>query len=85
MYLEAMLLGRYPTDLLPLLEDVVEPGDMATIRQPLDFYGVNYYNPIKIAAVARGRASCRSRCSTCSATRRPTSAGRSCPTRCASG
>ena len=23
---------------------------MATIRQPLDFYGVNYYSPIKIAA-----------------------------------
>jgi beta-glucosidase len=45
-----MLLGRYPTDLEPLLEDVIEPGDLAEIRQPLDFYGVNYYNPMKVAA-----------------------------------
>ena len=50
MFLEPMLLGRYPADLAPLIEDDVEPGDLATIRQPLDFYGVNYYNPIKIAA-----------------------------------
>ena len=52
MFLEPMLLGRYPVDLFPLLEDVVEPGDMATIRQPLDFYGVNYYNPMKIGAAS---------------------------------
>ena len=32
------------------MEDVARPGDLATIRQPLDFYGVNYYSPIKIAA-----------------------------------
>ena len=50
MFVEPMLLGRYPADLAPLLEDVVQPGDMATIRQPLDFYGVNYYNPMKVAA-----------------------------------
>ena len=29
---------------------MIEPGDLATIRQPLDFYGVNYYNPMRIAA-----------------------------------
>ncbi|GAA1477276.1 GH1 family beta-glucosidase [Nocardioides aestuarii] len=50
MFLEGMLLGRYPNDLRPLLEHVVQPGDGATIRQPLDFYGVNYYNPMKVAA-----------------------------------
>ena len=50
MFIEGMLLGRYPNDLRPLLEHVVRPGDGATIRQPLDFYGVNYYNPLKIAA-----------------------------------
>ena len=32
------------------VEDVIQDGDMATIRQPLDFYGVNYYNPMRIAA-----------------------------------
>jgi beta-glucosidase len=50
MFLEPMLLGRYPADLWPLLEDVVRAGDLATIRQPLDFYGVNYYNPMKVGA-----------------------------------
>ncbi|MEJ7833999.1 MAG: GH1 family beta-glucosidase [Nocardioides sp.] len=50
MFLEPMLLGRYPADLMPLFEEVIEPGDLATIRQPLDFYGVNYYNPMKIGA-----------------------------------
>ena len=50
LFLEPMLLGRYPADLMPVLEHVIQPGDMATIRQPLDFYGVNYYNPMRIAA-----------------------------------
>ncbi len=50
MFLEPMLLGRYPADLELLLEEVIEPGDMATIRQPLDFYGISYYRPIKVAA-----------------------------------
>ncbi|MBU1803145.1 MAG: family 1 glycosylhydrolase, partial [Actinobacteria bacterium] len=39
-----------PVDLAPLLEEVVAPGDLAVIRQPLDFYGVNYYQPFKIGA-----------------------------------
>ncbi|WP_231123445.1 GH1 family beta-glucosidase [Nocardioides sambongensis] len=50
LYAEPMLLGRYPADLEPLLEEVVQDGDLATIRQPLDFYGVNYYNPMRIGA-----------------------------------
>ena len=50
MYIEPMLLGRYPIDLAPLLEHVVFDGDLATIRQPLDFYGVSYFTPIRIGA-----------------------------------
>ena len=50
MFLETMLLGRYPADIAPLMEELVAPGDLAVIRQPLDFYGVNYYSPIRIAA-----------------------------------
>jgi beta-glucosidase len=50
MFAEPMLFGRYPVDLAPLVEPVIESGDLATIRQPLDFYGVNYYNPMRIAA-----------------------------------
>jgi beta-glucosidase len=50
MFAEPMLFGRYPADLVPVMYELIEPGDMATIRQPLDFYGVNYYNPRRIAA-----------------------------------
>ncbi|WP_036518021.1 GH1 family beta-glucosidase [Nocardioides sp. J54] len=49
-YLEGMLLGRYSDDMMMLLEEHVRDGDLATMRQPLDFYGVNYYNPMRIAA-----------------------------------
>jgi beta-glucosidase len=50
MFAEPMLFGRYPRDLELLVEPFIEPGDLATIRQPLDFYGVNYYHPLRIAA-----------------------------------
>ncbi|MEQ6902194.1 GH1 family beta-glucosidase [Nocardioides sp. YIM 152588] len=53
-FAEPMLLGRYPADLAPLMEDVVRDGDLATIRQPLDFYGINYYNPLRVAAAPDG-------------------------------
>lgn len=49
-YTEAMLLGRYPEDLQPLMELVVRPGDMPLIRQPLDFYGINYATPVRVGA-----------------------------------
>ncbi|CAN5272233.1 GH1 family beta-glucosidase [soil metagenome] len=54
LFIEPMLLGRYPVDLAPLLEDVVVPGDLGVIRQPLDFYGVNYYQPFKVGAAPEG-------------------------------
>jgi len=53
-FLEGMLLGRYPADILPLVEDVIAPGDLACIRQPLDFYGVDYHTPLRIAAAPEG-------------------------------
>lgn len=56
VFIESMLLGRYPADLLPLLEDVVRDGDLATIRQPLDFYGVNYYSPQRVGATREDAA-----------------------------
>jgi beta-glucosidase len=53
LYADPMLLGSYPERLLPLL-----PGsaadDLAVIQQPLDFYGLNYYNPVRIGAPERG-------------------------------
>ena len=49
LYAHPMLLGVYPQELLPLLEPVLHDGDLEAISAPLDFYGVNYYNPVRIA------------------------------------
>jgi beta-glucosidase len=50
LFLEAMVLGRHPQDIGPLLQELVLPGDLMAIRQPLDFYGVNYYSPLRVGA-----------------------------------
>jgi beta-glucosidase len=45
-YLDALFKAKYPADVLEHLggdAPVVRPGDLATIAQPLDFIGVNYY------------------------------------------
>ena len=46
-FLDPLLRGEYPADVWRSYgEDVpvVQPGDLETIRQPLDFMGVNYYS-----------------------------------------
>ena len=53
-FMEPVLLGRYPMMLESLLEDAVLPGDLATIRQPLDFYGLNFQNPMRVGAAPEG-------------------------------
>ena len=45
-FLDPLLAGRYPEDLLALTgwaASVVETGDQEVIAQPLDFVGLNYY------------------------------------------
>ena len=45
-YMDPLLLGAYPSDVIAHLGDdapKVLAGDMETIRQPLDFLGINYY------------------------------------------
>ncbi|KQZ76346.1 GH1 family beta-glucosidase [Nocardioides sp. Root151] len=54
LFADPMLLGEWPEDLAPLMEPLAREGDLATINQPLDFYGVNYYNPYLVAAAAEG-------------------------------
>jgi len=53
LYLEPVLHGRYPEHapaaLLPP-PSLIADGDLQTIRQPLDFLGVNYYSPIFLRA-----------------------------------
>lgn len=55
-FLEAIFKGRYPEETLALLQaltasdDLIRPGDMQTIMQPLDFLGVNYYTRLIVRA-----------------------------------
>jgi beta-glucosidase len=45
-FLDPLFNGRYPDDISQLLGNagpLIEEGDFATIRQPMDFLGVNYY------------------------------------------
>lgn len=49
LFLEPVIHGRYPraarSDLLPA-PALVRDGDLASIAQPIDFLGVNYYSPV---------------------------------------
>jgi beta-glucosidase len=48
-YMDALLRGEYPADVLHYLgadAPSTRAGDAQLIAQPLDFLGVNYYNPI---------------------------------------
>ncbi|MBW2091114.1 MAG: beta-glucosidase, partial [Deltaproteobacteria bacterium] len=45
-YVEPVLLGQYPEDIMDLLKSVdlnIERGDLTRIHQPLDFVGLNLY------------------------------------------
>ncbi len=56
-WMDPIFLGRYPEDGLKLFEnDVPEirDGDMETICQPLDFFGVNIYYGQKVRAGEKG-------------------------------
>ena len=47
MHTDPLLLGRYPAGLrlLGVDKSALLAGDLATIAQPLDFFGINFYNP----------------------------------------
>jgi len=52
LFADPILAGRYPDELRPLLpvDDEQLEADLAVISAPLDFYGVNYYEPVRIEA-----------------------------------
>lgn len=55
---DPVFLGRYPADGLDAFgadAPVVKAGDMKTIRQPLDFMGVNIYSAIQYRAGKAGK------------------------------
>ncbi|MET7326571.1 GH1 family beta-glucosidase [Nonomuraea sp. NPDC005650] len=59
-FLDAMLTGRYPEDVLadlPLEIDFIEPGDMKTIGAPIDVLLVNYYSRFTVSGAPGGRQS----------------------------
>ncbi|MFG1696336.1 GH1 family beta-glucosidase [Nonomuraea sp. NPDC049309] len=54
-FLEPILRGAYPEELLPVIErhgglGHVEDGDLETIGRPIDLLGVNYYTPLVVQA-----------------------------------
>jgi beta-glucosidase len=53
LFLEPVLHGHYPANARAVLlpdSSVIADGDMETIRQPIDFLGVNYYSPVYLRA-----------------------------------
>ncbi|WP_382304857.1 GH1 family beta-glucosidase [Herbiconiux sp. UC225_62] len=61
VFADPVLLGRYPSapeGFEPLFSALaeVDPADLLVISEKLDFYGLNYYAPTKIAAGSGGSA-----------------------------
>ncbi|MEV0612694.1 GH1 family beta-glucosidase [Nonomuraea sp. NPDC050404] len=59
-FLDAMLLGRYPEDVLadlPFDLGFIEPGDMKTIGAPIDVLLVNYYSRFTVSGAPGGAQS----------------------------
>jgi beta-glucosidase len=59
IFLDAVLLGRYPEDLIADARSLtdwsfVADADMGTIAAPIDLLGVNYYRPARVAAKTPG-------------------------------
>jgi len=44
-YLDPLFHGTYPARFIPLVEKLMQPGDIEQIHQKIDFLGVNYYSP----------------------------------------
>ncbi len=49
-FADPVLLGRYPVEGTEQGFSTYRDGDLATIAQPLDWFGINYYNPALIGA-----------------------------------
>ncbi|MFC6088357.1 family 1 glycosylhydrolase [Saccharothrix lopnurensis] len=52
LFADPLLAGRYPDRLAERMP--VRDGDLAVTSAPLDFYGVNYYNPTRVRAPSPG-------------------------------
>ncbi len=54
LFADPVLLGRWPADDLPGLMPGHRDEDLATIAAPIDWYGVNYYNPTRVGPPGAG-------------------------------
>ncbi len=52
IFADPMLLGSYPEGFSEVMP--IQDGDLEAIHQPLDFYGFNYYNPMRVAGAPEG-------------------------------
>jgi len=48
--LDPLFKGVYPAAIAADFAPLVAPGDLATAKQPIDFFGLNYYAPMYVAA-----------------------------------
>ena len=55
MFVDPILTGAYPEALAPFLPPLPD-GDLATISTPIDWYGINSYNPVLVGAPTPGGA-----------------------------
>ncbi|MDG4857158.1 GH1 family beta-glucosidase [Streptomyces sp. T-3] len=50
LFSDPVLLGRYPDPIGELMPSPSLEADLKTISEPLDWYGVNYYQPTRVGA-----------------------------------
>jgi len=52
IFADPQCLAQYPAELIDQIEPNIQPGDMARIAQPVDWFGMNHYSPIYARADA---------------------------------
>ncbi len=55
IFADPILTGAYPEELTPFLPPIAD-GDLAIISSPIDWYGINSYNPTLVGAPNAGEA-----------------------------
>jgi beta-glucosidase len=54
-FADPQCLGVYPPQIQAAIEPYMQAGDLARIRRPLDWFGLNHYSPVFIRADANAR------------------------------
>ena len=49
-FTDPLFLGSYPESLIEEISPFIKKGDMAFIRQPLDFFGLNHYTTMRVGS-----------------------------------